>query len=304
MLRVVAAAVLLVVVSGLVYFMSTRDRAGQSTPLIANLPQNDLPPGTPGAILVLDDGRHIRLDSLQDGTVSTIGDLTIIKKDGRIIYQGQAGSSAVVYNTMTTAMGNQYQLVLADGTRVWLNAGSSIRYPVSFTGKERVVDISGEVYFEVAENASMPFKAKVGGMEVAVLGTRFCVNAYNDEEAIKTTLLEGSVRVLKGNNGVLLRPGQQAALQTNDQFKLKEVAAEEAIAWKNGKFLFRQTDIRSVMKQIARWYNVAIVYEGKAPDKTFSGDISNNVNLSVLLEVFKETGVKFTVQGNKIIVKE
>ena len=195
-------------------------------------------------------------------------------------------------------------MVLADGSKVWLNAASSLRFPAAFTGKERKVELMGEGYFEVAKNASMPFKVEVNGMEVEVLGTHFNINSYNDEPAIRTTLLEGSVKINKNNTTSLLKPGQQAEVNSAGEVRIiNDAGIDEAVAWKNGKFQFDRADIYAVMRQIARWYDVDIEYKGAAIRSHFGGTISRNVNLSQVLNMLHLTGeVKCEVNGKKIMV--
>jgi ferric-dicitrate binding protein FerR (iron transport regulator) len=194
--------------------------------------------------------------------------------------------------------------VLADGTKVWLNAASSLRFPAAFAGKERIVELNGEGYFEVAKNASMPFHVRVHDMDVQVLGTHFNINAYTDETAMRTTLLEGSVQVSQGEQTQLLTPGQQAAASQNGQIQLADgVDVEEVMAWKNGMFQFQGADLETILRQAARWYDIDVEYKQRISDR-FSGQISKNVNLSQLLKILELTGkVHFEIEGRKIIVK-
>lgn len=269
----------------------------------------DMLPGKNGAILTLSNGAQIVLDSSKNGTLAVQGNTNIIRKDGQILYDHQSiATDEVLYNTMTTPKGRQYELVLSDGSKIWLNAASSIRYPTVFTGKERKVEITGEVYFEIAHNAEKPFKVTANGMEVSVLGTHFNINSYGDEATIKTTLLEGSVKIIKNNNSCILVPGQQAQIANNasENVKIKvltEVDLDAVLAWKNGYFSFGETDLATMMRQIGRWYDMEIVYAAKIPDRRFGGEISRNTNLLGVLKILEESKVYFKIDGNKIIVQ-
>jgi len=202
-------------------------------------------------------------------------------------------------------VGGEYQVVLADGTKVWLNALSSIRFPTSFKGSERKVEITGEAYFEVAKNARMPFRVIGGSQTVEVLGTHFNINAYPDESAVATTLLEGSVKVaMHDGQAKVLKPGEQALIfKENNSFRVKEVDAEDAVAWKNGYFQFNDDDLKTIMNQLSRWYNVEIVYQQANLDQKFGGTISRSKNLSQVLRILELTGnVRFRVEGRRITV--
>jgi ferric-dicitrate binding protein FerR (iron transport regulator) len=266
--------------------------------------QNDIAPGKNVAVLTLADGSSIILDSSHNGTLATQGNSRILKLNGMISYNNLNKSNApVLYNTVSTPRGGTYLLLLTDGTKVWLNAASSLRFPATFVGRERKVELVGEAYFEVAKNTRMPFKVEVKGMEVEVLGTHFNINSYEDESSIRTTLLEGSIKINKNNNTSLLKPGQQAELKKNGSIKIINHAdLEEAIAWKEGKFQFDRADIHTVMRQIARWYNVEVDYKGTVSSH-FGGTISRNVNLSQVLNMLHLTGeVKFKVKDQKVLV--
>jgi len=223
------------------------------------------------------------------------------------VYSLEDNSSALPlsYNMLVTPRRGQYQLVLPDGSKVWLNAASSIRYPVAFIGNERRVQITGEAYFEVTHNATMPFIVEKGDMRVEVLGTHFNVNAYNDESAIKTTLLEGKVKIVNRQSAIL-KPGQQAILTAGSRLTiLDKTDVEDVVAWKNGLFHFESSEIKTVMRQIARWYDVDVVYERTTVnnDPMFV-EISRNTRLSDVLKALEESGsAKFSIQGKTIIVK-
>src|ERR1700754_590802 len=271
--------------------------------------QHDRAPGGNVAKLTLSDGSTITLDSAQNGTLTQQGNTSITKlDDGRLAYKTlDEKPVAAVLNTLSTPRGGQYRLVLPDGSEVWLNASSSITYPTAFTGGERKISISGEAYFEIRSRASMPFRvfvhAPAGEQTVEVLGTHFDVKAYDDEAGVTTTLLEGSVRLTSKGAATLLQPGQQGQLRTDGLIHLEPHAdMEAAIAWKNGLFHFEQTDIRDVMRQIARWYDVEIVFEGKVPEERFDGEIPRSSNLTEVFKILQLSNVHFKVEDRKVTV--
>lgn len=306
----VAASVLFVALISLLMFLpgSKNEEAGLAKKE-NKLYKDDIAPGGNRATLTLADGSTIILDSAINGAISKQGNTTVIKlSDGQVAYKPSnlnLQPSTINYNTITTPRGGQYQLELADGSKVWLNAASSITFPTSFSGKDRDVKIIGEAYFEVAHNASMPFRVSVGDMKVEVLGTHFNINAYADEGVIKTTLLQGSVKVVEGNASALLKPGQQAQLQTaNHQLQTtNNVDVDEVISWKKGLFYFNQDDIQTIMRQIARWYNVEVVFEGKISKETFSGIVDRKSNISQVLTIMEQAGIRFHIEGRKIIIR-
>ena len=267
--------------------------------------KNDIAPGGNKAILTLADGSKLVLNNSKNGALATQAGIQIVKQDSMLSYKATAEiNSQVSYNTITTPNGGQYQLVLADGTKVWLNAASSLRYPTSFTGKDRTVELTGEAYFEVAKNKNQPFNVKSATQTVQVLGTHFNVNAYTDEKAVKTTLLEGSVKVQSATRNVMISPGQQAALANNGLFAInKDLDTDEIVAWKNGVFQFNEADIQTIMRQIARWYNIDVEFKGTIPANTYHGKISRNSNVSQVLKILELSGINFTIEGRKITVK-
>lgn len=273
--------------------------------------KNDVAPGKNAAVLTLAGGRQIVLDSTARGTIGQQGNSTIVNTTGQLVYNElQEKPAEILYNTLTTGSGNQYQLVLPDGSRVWLNAASSITYPSAFTGEERKVAITGEAYFEVASQTpegrheKTPFIVHASGMEVKVLGTHFNINTYDDEEAMKTTLLEGRVKVTKGDNISLLRPGQQAVVP-GDKGAIKVINdphIDEVMAWKNGAFIFNDATIESIMRQLARWYDVSVIYDTKITQH-FNADVPRDVPVSELLKLLELTDqVHFKIEGKKITV--
>ncbi|HEY5968542.1 MAG TPA: FecR domain-containing protein [Chitinophagaceae bacterium] len=265
---------------------------------------NDVLPGGDKATLTLADGSTIVLDDAQNGTLAQQGNSKIIKLDGKLSYDPtNKNSREIVYNTISTPKGGQYQLELPDGSQVWLNATSSIHFPTSFIGNERKIEITGEAYFEIARDPNAPFIVKINNAEVQVLGTHFNVNAYSDEDNVKTTLLEGSVKFVNNGNVNILKPGQQSQLTKEGTTKVvSNVDVDKVVAWKNGMFDFEQAGIETVMRQLSRWYDVEIEYKGKTDD-LFIAEMRRNIKLSDALRALELTGkVKFDIQGKKIIV--
>lgn len=309
-----AAVILLLLTSGLYLILSSRDTKPDSRPPVAIQPPptNDIDPGGNKALLTLADGSVILLDSASNGLLSTQGNIRVEKLANGLLSYNVNGkilteNDDAFYNTITTPRGGQYQVTLSDGTKVWLNAASSIRFPVLFTGTERKVEITGEAYFEVARNERIPFKVKAVSADVEVLGTHFNVNAYDDEANIKTTLLEGKVKVALNSGmsqaGNYLLPGQQASITKSGAISIFNNAdIEEVMAWKNGRFQFKSADLRSILRQIARWYDVEVVYKGNV-DLHFTGQLTRNDKVSKVFEKLELTGeVQFRVEGRKIIV--
>ncbi len=301
-----AAAILLLSIIGAFFYLNQPQKlfkkVVQKRPL-----HNDILPGGNKAVLTLANGKTIILDNAHTGILAKQGSTDIAKtKDGQVIYKAPnnlSNDQNIALNTISTPNGGQYQVVLADGTKVWLNAASSLRFPAVFIGTKREVEITGEAYFEVAKKAAMPFVVKTGRSVVEVLGTHFNVMAYDNEGLIKTTLLEGSVKVRSGNSVNFLKPGQQALLNAQGQTKIiEDIDVDDETAWKNGLFQFKDAGIETVMRQAERWYNVTISYEGKIPVKQFTGRISRNVKISELLNMLKYFGVNFRIAGRNITV--
>jgi len=266
--------------------------------------KDDVAPGTDKAILTLADGSTIVLDEAKNGTLAQQGNSKIIKLGGKISYDPtNKNLKEIVYNTISTPKGGQYQLELPDGSLVWLNATSSIRFPASLVEKERRVEITGEAYFEVAKDRDRPFIVTVNNSEVQVVGTHFNINAYDDEDDVKTTLLEGSVRFVNGVDVNILKPGQQSQLAKNGSIKVvSDVDVDRVVAWKNGLFDFDNAGIETIMRQLSRWYNVDIEYNGKTDD-LFIAEMRRNIKLSDALKALELTGkVRFEIEGKKIIV--
>ena len=304
-MRVAAVAILFL--AGTAYWFFDKKNDTKAKVLLIAEKHSLVLPGGDRALLTMSDGSIIVLDSMKNGTLAQQGSTNVNKQGGLLIYDTHASSIAnapVVYNTLSTPRGGQYQVVLPDGSKVWLNAASSLLFPTAFTGRQRKVELTGEAYFEVAKNKNKPFLVKVGDMQVKVLGTHFNINAYSDENAIKTSLLEGSVKITKGNATGLLKPGEQALLNNKeDKVEITKANLDEVMAWKNGLFQFEDADITSIMREIGRWYNVDIEYVGKVPTRRFEGKISKNAQLSEVLRILELSNVKFTLVGNKIIVQ-
>jgi transmembrane sensor len=265
----------------------------------------DAPPGGNRAALTLANGKIITLDSLQNGIIVKMASFEVSKtKDGQLVYHViENNTQKSGLNTLTTPRGGQYQIVLPDGSKVWLNAASSIKFPSVFKGKIREVELKGEAYFEVAKNAAMPFKVKSAHAQIEVLGTHFNVRAYPDEKVMKTTLVEGAVKITSGNLSNVLKPGEQAVLNGDNGMKvINDVDADVETAWKDGLFQFKDASIEEIMRQVALWYNLKISFEGEIPQRYFTGKISRNVKASEFLNMLNYTGVKFKLESGNIIV--
>lgn len=267
---------------------------------------HEILPGDNRATLTLSDGTVIPLSSVADGGIASQGNVTVVKLDGMVQYQPKGESNEVVYNTIQTPKGGKYQLVLSDGTVVWLNASSSLRFPNVFNGTDRNVELKGEGFFEVSKNAKKPFKVKLEeGAEIEVFGTSFNINAYQDEQMVRATLIEGKIGLsIKGMNRNLVA-GQQARVMKGQSAitVVDGVEMDEVVGWKNDLFVFKSLDIQSIMRQISRWYDVEVVYAGELSKETFSGVVSAKSNLSQVLKILEEGGVAFKIEGRKIIVK-
>ncbi|MGN6531533.1 MAG: FecR family protein [Ginsengibacter sp.] len=318
--RISAAAVVFIIVFASLFYVFNESSSEHNHDAIAkNQKQNivnsshDALPGSNKATLTLADGSVIDLDSAKNGTLIRQGNIKIIKgDDGQILYDlDQKKSDGAGYNTISTPRGGKYEIVLSDGSKVWLNAASSLKYPASFSGKIREVTLTGEGYFEVAKNALMPFHVKVNDMTIEVLGTHFNVNAYDDESVVATTLLEGSVKIRSGlspssvNQTIMLTPGEQADLTKTGRLKINRHAnTEEAVAWTNDNFEFNNADIPDIMRQLSRWYDVEVEYNGFIPNRRFTGKISRNLSLSQVIGMLQYTGVSMEIVNKKITISE
>ncbi len=303
-MRWAAAAVAVLAIGIGSYYFSSRPEVNQVNRITYSKGEH-IRPGGNKAVLTLSDGSQIELDDMANGEIAKESGVKITKTaDGRILYTVREGLSHVkpAFNTISTPKGGQYQIALPDGTMVWLNAASSLKYPSSFTGKDRLVTLIGEGYFEVAKDKKRPFKVETAQQEVEVLGTHFNINAYDDEDGVKTTLIEGSVKVkLPSNKSAVLKPGEQSLVLNGIQ--VNQVDANSAIDWKQGLFWFNDESIYSIMRQFSRWYNIEVEYRGDVSNVRFGGQVSRMKNLSQVLRIMELTkSVQFRVEGNKIIV--
>jgi hypothetical protein len=312
----IAAIILLFISTGL-YFYSNRmiSEPEQFTEIDV---RNDILPGYNKAILTLADGSKISLDDAANGLLASQGNIAITKtENGQIVYEknnvdkSKFISHRSAINTIQTPKGGKYQIRLPDGSKVWLNSASTLIYPTTFAGNERKVQLKGEAYFEIAPNKNVPFRVESDNQIVEVLGTHFNINSYDDEDYVKTTLLEGSVKVILSSNPneisktKLLKPGEQSLTKSSQSgIRIENADTEKAVAWKNGYFKFRNTPIKEIMREIERWYDVELIYEGKIPSDEFTGFISNDVKISAVFKIMEESGgVKFSVKGKKLKVK-
>jgi transmembrane sensor len=319
-----AAAAVLVLVVGIAgyirWFSKTPSEAHAGQ--VAAVKKIDIKPGHEGAILMLANGQQVILDSAANGIIAKEGNSQVSKKNGQLVYEAAAGNAALVYHTIFTPRGRQFSLLLEDGTRVWLNAESSIRFPAAFSGSERRVEIKGEAYFEVAASRSkktggrIPFLVEASGMLVEVLGTRFNVNAYGDDRSIKTTLLEGKVKLShpfvssdrhnssRGTETLILKPGEQAQLKGDGMELVPGIDPEQVIAWKNGLFHFDNEELSAILKQLQRWYDFDLAYETPV-DRHYSGVMKRQQDIGqVLSKIEIAGGVRFRIQDKKVLVRE
>jgi len=297
--RRIAAAASVLLVLGIGFYKYTQKT---TAPTIVATEKNIITPGTSGAILTLADGSQIVLDSVANGVLANQNSTVVSKKDGTLVYSGGNANTAAK-NSMITPRGRQYQLVLSDGTKVWLNASSSITFPTTFIHKERRVAITGEAYFEVAKDKNHPFIVTANDIEVKVLGTHFNINSYHEEKSTKTTLLEGSVLVSNKKEKSLLEPGQQATQSNTGTLSVKKLEnLDEVMAWRKGLFYFSNTSLENVMQQISRWYDVNIVFEKGVPARSFDGEISRELNLDEVLKILETNNIHFKIEGKTIRV--
>ncbi|MBX3241818.1 MAG: FecR domain-containing protein [Chitinophagaceae bacterium] len=302
-----AASVILVLGAGYYFFITTHIGKGQKE--LTNIEQahnEDIaPPDAVNAVLTLANGQRVILDSAGNGMLAMQGTVEVRKlPDGQITYRGT--DKETQYNELSNPRGSKViGLTLADGSKVWLNAASSLRYPTAFTGKERKVEITGEAYFEIAHNPAMPFVVSKDGTTVQVLGTHFNINAYDDEHSLNVTLLEGSVSIGTTGNGrpKVIRPGEQAQVEKGGNIELvNQVDLYEVMAWKNGLFSFKGADIESIMRQVSRWYDLDVVFEKQVTEK-FYAEVSKTTNVSTLLKMLEATkAVRFSIEGKTIRV--
>lgn len=313
---IAAAAVLILVSIALWLYTGAGRRA--TPPTQPRIAKTDIPPGSNKAFLVLANGARIDLEDTKSGRIADQAGVTVQKTaNGALAYDGltpNAGQDAgrqpsglnaqIAYNTLAVPRGGQFQLTLSDGSKVWLNAASSLKYPVVFNSAERIVELSGEAYFEIAQNVEKPFKVVTRGQVVEVLGTHFDIESYPDEENQTTTLLQGSVRVTSSSSSSILKPGQKVIDRENSgRLMTAEANVEEAIAWKEGNFMFNDEQIQSMMKKLSRWYDVDVVYSSTISHERFWGTYARAKSLNSLLKSLEEThAIHFKIEGRKIIV--
>ncbi len=295
-------AAVLIIIASVAYLWNTQRRKNPETAQTNPVPvQNDVLPGSDKAILTLSNGQKVVLDSTGQQTIND-GNVAINNKNGVLTYEK---SMVVVYNTMSTPKGGQYQVTLPDGTHVWLNAASSITYPTAFTGNTRAVSITGEAYFEVTKNKEKPFIVKLNDQEIKVLGTHFNVNAYAEEGVVRTTLLEGLVELRGNKYKQVLVPGEQAIVD-NDDGELQvtnQVNVQEIVAWKNGNFYFDNQNLKNILQDFSRWYDVEVIYEGPLKNRTFFGVVKRDKPLSHVLKLLHDNNIQFRIEGRKLIVQ-
>jgi len=298
----VAAALIVIIVTAAFIFSNMNKEAAEGLRLAQDKAPEQIAPGTNGAILTLADGTVVPLDSAGNEVITKQGGAKIRQQNGQLIYVATGEvNGAVQYNKMATPKGRQYQLLLPDGSHVWLNAASSIRYPTVFNGKERMVEISGEAYVKVAPNADQPFRVKLkNGAAVDVLGTAFNIKAYDDQPGIAATLVEGAIAFNVNNERKILKPGQQALW--NDNLSVVNADLDRVLAWKNGFFNFDGMDMQEAMQQIERWYDIDVKYESGIPGIRFGGKMPRNLNLDELLRILKRAELKYRMEGRTLIV--
>lgn len=300
---IAAAAAVVIAISAVTYYMVNHKPHNSAEMVKTPVPPSDIkPPQINRATITMADGKILYLDSAVDGTLAVQDNMQLIRLDeGQIVYRGSA--KELIYNTLTNPRGSKViNMTLSDGSKVWLNAGSSITYPVAFVGNERKVSVTGEAYFEVAHDITKPFTVNKAELQVEVLGTRFNINAYDDEPDIRITLVEGSVKIKDSENEGVLKPGQQAQVASGLKI-ISNADIDQVMAWKNGFFVFDRADIRDVMRQLARWYNLDVQYEGTVPEGTFKGGISKDLSLVQVLTGLTATRIHFRMEGeNKITI--
>ena len=326
-LRVAAAAVILLIATG-TYFFNRNTNSSTKTNIVATQAAKDqiqdVLPGGDKAVLTLANGQQIILNDAANGTLARQGNSDVVKlTNGELLYKSSSKKSEeVIYNTLGTPRGGQYRLMLPDGSKVWLNAVSSIRYPTAFIGNEIIVEITGEAYFEVTSDKTKPFKVLIKKekkfpslregpgegsyeQEITVLGTHFNINAYSDEPVAKTTLVEGSVKVTRNSQSVVIKPGEQSQLNSSGTLKvIRNANVDEAVAWRNGLFEFQDADLQSILRQVMRWYDVDVEYQGNIPDRYFTAIISREKTLTGVLEILKLSDIDYKLNGKKLVVTQ
>jgi transmembrane sensor len=301
-----AAALILFFLSFGVYFLTNNSNINNNN--VAVNAYKGIVPGGNKALLTLGNGTRILLDDALKGEIARQAGVIITKMaDGQLVYKAlssQTSQYQLLQNSIATPKGGQYKVILPDGTNVWLNASSSITYPTIFTGNERMVTLTGEAYFEVVKNKQMPFRVKSAMQTIEVLGTHFNINAYDDEAVVGTTLLEGSVKVTSPSSTATIAPGEQAVINrgSNGTIIKRQVDIDKEVAWKNGIFSFNGEDIRSVMRQVSRWYNIDVVYDKDIPHEKYFGEISRSSSLGDVFKILELNNVRFNIEGKTVTV--
>lgn len=296
---VAAAACFSAIVIGIWKWNNVDDMGKQPMTVV----QEDALPGGNNATLTLSNGNSIVLNNLPDGKIQADGNSTLDKSKGQLSYViGSDDKRPVGYNTLTTPRGGQFHVVLPDGSGVWLNAATSLTYPTNFNGDTRTVKLSGEAYFEVAHDASKPFIVEAANTQTKVLGTHFNISAYSDASYIKTTLLQGKIAFTATGKQNILSPNQAATVRDGSVRVVMDNNAADAIAWKEGLFKLNSSDVTEILQQIARWYDVEIVYKGKTPEGHLSGEIPRNMNLSGVLKILELSGIHATIKNKQLLV--
>lgn len=304
----IAAMILIFLGAGLIFIRKTKT----TNDIEKNNKSWTIVPGANKATLTISGGKTILLDNAENGLLVTTSAGEVVKtQNGQIAYKGtfrsaELPNATVEWNTLATPRGGEYQLVLPDGTKVWLDAASSISYPVAFTGNSRRVRLTGQGYFEVAKNKEKPFYVDVNHAEVRVLGTHFNISAYEEDPENTTTLLEGSVQITKNGKTVLLQPGQQASIAGgSDNIVVSEANIDDVMAWKNGYFIFNDDDIRAIMRKVSRWYNVDVDYQGDFGSRHFGGSYYRSKGINELLNHLERIGkLHFKVVGRRVTVMD
>lgn len=303
----IAAAAVFIIVAGIaIWYVIPRPVKKEQLVQVKQSAKEVPAPQAARAVITLANGEKLYLDSLSDGPIAMEGNTRLMKKDDGIVYESSSPTKEEQYNVLTVPRASRVvSLTLSDGTKVWLNAESSLRYPVAFTGSERNVEITGEAYFEVSKDPQRQFNVSSRGLTTAVLGTSFNVNTYADEPSMKVTLLEGSVQVnYRSNEKVMLKPGEQASVNNSSKLHvMTDIDTDAVIAWKNEHFTMKGMDMDALARQMARWYDVQVVFESQVPDKQFGGAISRNVSLGTMLKVLQESGIQCRMEQRKVVIQ-
>lgn len=312
--RLTAAAASIIIAGGALMWwnINKKEKSVAKTAIAQATPNRQ--PASEGAVLKLADGKEIILDNTQNGAVAIQGNTRVTKQGGLLSYNNNEAGNTVLYNTLSTPKGKIYKLLLPDGSLVWLNAASSIRFPTAFTNGERNVEITGEVYFEVTKNPNKPFRVyfsspQTGGEgregAVEVLGTHFNINAYANEDAVRTTLLEGSVKVsaISNRQSAILQPGEQVSMSQSSHLSQPiPVQTKKVMGWKDGYFSLDDLSLEALMREVERWYDVEVEYENGVPAKAFFGKVNRDLSLFDFMEGLKDWGVRFRLEGRKVII--